>query len=83
QVARGGHLGVLGNQDFMDVPFSVTSYTSQQIQNQQARSIAGVLADDPAIRTAYGFGNFADTFVVRGFQLTTDDIQYNGLFGIA
>ncbi len=83
QVARGGRLGVLGNQDFMDVPFSVTSYTSQQIQNQQARSIAGVLADDPAIRTAYGFGNFADTFVVRGFQLTTDDIQYNGLFGIA
>lgn len=83
QVARGGRVGVLGNQDFMDVPFSVTSYTSQQIQNQQARSIAGVLADDPAIRTAYGFGNFADTFVVRGFQLTTDDIQYNGLFGIA
>jgi iron complex outermembrane receptor protein len=36
QVARGGRLGVLGNQDFMDVPFSITSYTAQAIQNQQA-----------------------------------------------
>ena len=83
QVARGGRLGVLGNQDFMDVPFSMTTYTSQAIQNQQARSIAGVLADDPFIRTSYGFGNFSETFMVRGFQLNSDDIGWNGLYGIA
>ncbi|WP_404994712.1 TonB-dependent receptor [Cupriavidus pauculus] len=83
QVARGGRLGVLGNQDFMDVPFSITSYTAQAIQNQQAHSIAGVLADDPFIRTSYGFGNFAETFMVRGFQLAGDDLAWNGLYGIA
>ena len=83
QVARGGRLGVLGNQDFMDVPFSMTTYTSQAIQNQQARSVAGILADDPFIRSSYGFGNFSETFVVRGFQLTSDDLGWNGLFGIA
>jgi hypothetical protein len=83
QVARGGRLGVLGNQDFMDVPFSMTTYTSQAIQNQQARSIAGVLADDPFIRSSYGFGNFSETYMVRGFQLTGDDLGWNGLFGIA
>ncbi|GJG97845.1 TonB-dependent siderophore receptor [Cupriavidus pauculus] len=83
QVARGGRIGVLGNQDFMDVPFSITSYTAEQIQNQQARTIGQVLADDPAIRVSSGFGNFAETFVVRGYQLTSDDISYNGLYGIA
>lgn len=83
QVARGGRLGLLGNQDFMDVPFSVTSYTSQQIQNQQAHTVGQVLADDPAVRVSSGFGNFAETFVVRGFTLASDDIAYNGLYGIA
>lgn len=83
QVARGGRLGILGNQDMMDVPFSITSYTAETMQNQQARSIADVLANDPGVRSSLGFGNFAETFVVRGFQLTGDDIAYNGLYGIA
>jgi len=82
QVARGGRLGILGNQDMMDVPFSMTSYTAQLIQDQQARSVAEVLNNDPGVRTSYGFGNFAETFVVRGFQLNGDDVSYNGLFGI-
>ncbi|CAG9164461.1 TonB-dependent receptor [Cupriavidus pampae] len=83
QVARGARIGVLGNQDFMDVPFSVTSYTAEQMQNQQARTVGQVLADDPAVRVSSGFGNFSETFVVRGFTLTSDDIAYNGLYGIA
>ncbi|CAG9168503.1 TonB-dependent siderophore receptor [Cupriavidus respiraculi] len=83
QVARGGRLGILGNQDMMDVPFSITAYTAETMQNQQARSIADVLANDPGVRSSLGFGNFSETFVVRGFQLTGDDIAYNGLYGIA
>jgi len=34
QVARGGQLGVLGNQDIMDVPFSMSSYTEKLIRDQ-------------------------------------------------
>ncbi|WP_257993350.1 TonB-dependent receptor [Cupriavidus pauculus] len=83
QVARGGRIGILGNQDFMDVPFSVTSYTAEQIQNQQAHTVGQVLADDPAVRVSSGFGNFSETFVVRGFTLSSDDLGYNGLYGIA
>ncbi|TXI82273.1 MAG: TonB-dependent siderophore receptor [Cupriavidus sp.] len=83
QVARGARIGLLGNQDFMDVPFSITSYTAEQMQNQQARTVGQVLADDPAVRVSSGFGNFSETFVVRGFTLTSDDISYNGLYGIA
>lgn len=82
QVARGGRIGVLGNQEYIDVPFNVTSYTSKLIENQQARTIGDVLNNDPAVRTSSGYGNFAQTFTIRGFQLTGDDIAMNGLYGI-
>ncbi len=83
QVARGGRVGVLGNQDAMDVPFSMTSYTSQTIRDQGATTIGEVLANDPAVRTGYGFGNYSELFVIRGFQLAGDDLSVDGLYGMA
>ncbi len=82
QVARGGNMGVLGDQKNIDVPFSMTTYTAKLIQDQQARTLADVLANDPAVRTSMGFGNEAQTFVIRGFTLAGDDISLNGLYGI-
>src|SRR3954468_21257535 len=43
QVARGGRVGILGNQDMMSTPFSSTNYTNELIQDQQAKSVADVL----------------------------------------
>lgn len=83
QVARGGRIGVLGNQDMMDVPFSVTSYTDETIRNQQAETIADVLANDPSVRTGYSYGNFGELFVIRGFPLFGEDIAVDGLYGDA
>nr|WP_170845059.1 TonB-dependent siderophore receptor [Chitinasiproducens palmae] len=83
QVASGARLGIFGNQRLIDVPFSVTSYTAQAIEDQQARTLADVLDDDPAVRSAFGYGNFSQTFVIRGFPLNGDDIGLNGLFGLA
>ncbi|MCE4544060.1 MULTISPECIES: TonB-dependent siderophore receptor [unclassified Caballeronia] len=82
QVARGADFGVLGQQNMLDVPFSMTTYTSKLIEDQQARTIADVLANDPSVRTAYAFGNFAETYVIRGFELQGDDVSLNGLYGI-
>ena len=82
QVARGGRIGILGTRDQMETPFSVTAYTNQLIQDQQAQSVADVLQNDPSIRMARGFGNFQETYFVRGFLLYSDDIAYNGLFGL-
>lgn len=82
QVARGADFGVLGQQKMLDVPFSMTTYTSKLIEDQQARTIADVLANDPSVRTAYAFGNFAETYIIRGFQLQGDDVSLNGLYGI-
>lgn len=82
QVARGARLGILGNQDMQDVPFSFSSYTSELIEKRQAQTLGDVLASDPAVRQSYGFGNFSQVFVIRGFQLYSDDIAFNGLYGI-
>jgi len=82
QVARGGNFGVLGQQKSIDVPFSMTTYTAKAIADKQARTIADVLANDPAVRTAYGYGNFQEVYVIRGFELDSDDVSLNGLYGI-
>ncbi|MCW3147610.1 TonB-dependent receptor [Stutzerimonas stutzeri] len=82
QVARGGRVGILGNRDYMETPFTSTSYTSQLIQDQQARSVSDVLQSDPSVRVARGFGNFQELYVVRGFPVYSDDISYNGLYGL-
>ncbi len=82
QVSRGANIGLLGNQDMQDVPFAFSSYTSELIETRQAQTLADVLASDPGVRQSYGFGNFSQVFVVRGFQLYSDDIAFNGLYGI-
>ncbi len=38
EVARGSRVGILGNRDYMDTPFSTTTYTQQYIQDNQART---------------------------------------------
>lgn len=82
QVATGGRAGILGNLDSLDTPFSTTSYTSELMLNQQAKSIADVLLNDPNVRIARGFGNFQDVFMIRGFPAYSDDMTYNGIYGI-
>ncbi|WP_241027140.1 TonB-dependent receptor [Variovorax sp. RKNM96] len=82
QVARGGRVGILGNQDMMSTPFSSTNYTADLIQDQQAKSVADVLLNDPSVRQARGFGNFQELYVVRGFPVYSDDVAYNGLYGM-
>jgi iron complex outermembrane receptor protein len=82
QVAQGGRFGVLGNQDMMNVPFSMTSYTDKLIRDQQAHTLGDVVSNDPAVRTGFGYGNYSQTFVIRGFQLYSDDIGFDGLYGL-
>ncbi|MET0331085.1 MAG: TonB-dependent receptor [Dyella sp.] len=81
-VARHTRLGVLGDQDVMDTPFSTTSYTSEYIQAIQAQTIGQALAQDPSVRVTSGYGNFAEMFVIRGFPLNGDDVAFDGLYGV-
>jgi iron complex outermembrane receptor protein len=83
QVARGGRVGLLGNKDVMETPFSVTSYTSQVMEDQQARTLADVLANDPSVRAATGAGHGLENFNVRGFNVLQSDVAFNGLYGMS
>ena len=82
QVATGGRVGLLGNLDAMDTPFASTSYTEKLVRDQQARSIGDVLQNDPVVRVSKGFGNFQELYVIRGFPVYSDDMTYNGLYGV-
>ncbi|GFE78427.1 TonB-dependent receptor [Steroidobacter agaridevorans] len=82
QVARGGRVGLFGNLDVMDTPFNSTNFTAEFMRNLQARSVADVVQSDPGVRVARGFGNFQELYVVRGFPVYSDDMGYNGLYGL-
>lgn len=82
QVATGGRLGPLGERDGAHVPFSMVSFTSQLIDNQQDDTIAGALENDASVQTSQGYGNFAQTFQIRGFNFDGDDVSFGGLYGV-
>lgn len=82
QVARGGRAGILGTKDNLSTPFSITAYTNELIQDRQARSVGEVLQNDPSVRVARGFGNFQESYFIRGFILGSDDVAYNGLYSL-
>lgn len=82
QVADSGRIGLLGTQPVLTTPVSVTSYTADFIRNQQAASVGDVLQYDPTVRVARGFGNFQQVYLMRGLPLFSDDMAYNGLYGI-
>jgi len=82
QVAQGGTLGLLGSTSVMNTPFSTVSYTSQLIQNQQARTAADTLINDASVRLTTGSNGFDDTFQIRGFAVPAGDIGFNGLYGL-
>jgi iron complex outermembrane receptor protein len=81
-VARGGSLGVLGTASIMDTPFSVTNYTSQGIEDVQARAIGDVIANDASVRNTNGNGGFGDSYQIRGFTMSANDVAFNGLYGM-
>lgn len=83
QVATGGRVGILGNRDVMDTPFSTMNYTAALIENQQARSIGDVLANDPSVVSGWPRDSYIDQPHVRGFNILGEDITYGGLYGVA
>src|SRR5687768_3306216 len=50
QVARGSRLGLLGNRDIMDAPFSTTGLTAAFLQDIGARSLSQALVVDASVQ---------------------------------
>lgn len=82
QVARKGSQGMLGSRDFMETPFSMTTYTQEAVKNQQARTLGDLIASDPSVRSTNPAGGRYEQFTIRGLSLFNSDVSYNGLYGI-
>jgi iron complex outermembrane receptor protein len=83
QVATGSRVGVLGNKDILDTPFSTVAYTDEYLANREAQDIGSAIgASDPSVyvpnkRTIY------ETYYIRGFSTSADDVLFGGLIGMA
>lgn len=82
QVANGARLGMLGEQDARNVPFNVISFTSKMIEDQQAKTLSDVVRNDASVQLTGGYGNFAEGYRIRGFQVDGQDISLGGLYGV-
>lgn len=86
QVARGARLGMLGNKDVMDTPFSVTSYTAKTLADLQTVTVADALQRDPSVRSTGQTGGIVDSFFIRGFPIgegNLGELAFDGVYGVA
>jgi len=86
QIANGGRLGLLGNTTLLNAPFSISSYTSEMIENQQAMTAAEVLSKDAGVRSSGQTGGLFDSFFIRGFPIgegNAGEIAFDGVYGVA
>src|SRR5690606_3116829 len=82
QAATGGHLGMLGDVDVLDAPLTINTYTSQLIQERQARTLGDVLQNDPSVRFTTNSGHMIENFTIRGLSANAPAAAFNGLYGI-
>ncbi len=84
QVAAGSRVGLLGDRDFMDTPFSTVSYTESFIRDRQAKDLTDVIAaTDPTVFSNGVTGAWSENYAIRGFASNTSDTTFNGLSGMA
>jgi iron complex outermembrane receptor protein len=83
QVASGSRVGLMGNKDFLDTPFNTISYTEEFIENNQAKDIGSVIGATDASVNVPSKRGIIETFFIRGFSTSANDITYNGLVGMA
>ena len=82
QIARTSHLGVLGERDFMDVPFNVTTFNKDMIENKQATSVVDIITNDASV-SDQTLSGASQAWYIRGFKSQQQDVQFNGLYGVA
>jgi iron complex outermembrane recepter protein len=76
-------LGALGDKKIIDTPFTVTSYSNELIEQQQAKTIGAVLQNDASIRVTTNQGHLNENFKIRGFDVNHEDMSFNGLYAVS
>ncbi len=82
QVGSGTRVGLLGNRSVFDTPFNITGYTEKLIRDRGARTLTDVVDNDPSVRAIVPRGSNFEQFYIRGFRLSSTEINFDGLYGI-
>ncbi|MEY1661361.1 TonB-dependent siderophore receptor [Isoalcanivorax beigongshangi] len=83
QVAPGSRVGLLGDRDFMETPFSTVAYTEKYIADQQATDIQQIIAKtDPSVFISGIAGESLESYSIRGLPSAVNDVSVNGLAGV-
>ncbi|KAE9904098.1 TonB-dependent receptor plug domain-containing protein, partial [Enterobacteriaceae bacterium TzEc051] len=82
QISKTSQVGMLGDKQDLDIPFSITSYTSKYIADQQATSVADALRSEPSVRSVFSKGGIGEYFNIRGLYTQSHELAWNGLFGL-
>ncbi|OEY91521.1 hypothetical protein BJI46_06825 [Acinetobacter qingfengensis] len=86
QIAQNSRMGLLGTKKIIDIPFNVSSYTAESIENQHAITVADALAKEASIQSTHSSGGFLDSFMIRGFPIgegNLGEIAWDGQYGVA
>lgn len=84
KINRKSRVGMLGEMDFMDTPFNTVSYTSNHIQNVQAKDLSSLITKtDPTVYNNGSTGGISDNYSIRGFSVSNSDASINGLYGVS
>lgn len=82
QVSRKSQVGILGDKDALDTPFSITSYTSKYIEDNQVKTVAEALKSDPSVRTVMSSNGLGEYFNIRGMYTQSHELAWDGTFGL-
>lgn len=82
QVSRKSQVGILGDKDALDTPFSITSYTAKYIEDNQAKTVAEALQSDPTVRTVMSSNGLGEYFNIRGLYTQSHELAWDGAFGL-
>lgn len=83
QVTTGGRVGLLGDKDFMETPFSTITYTEKYMADMQAMDIQEVISKtDPSVFMGGVPGESLETYSIRGLASAVADVTVNGLAGM-
>lgn len=82
QVARNTSIGILGEQDFMDVPINAISISRNSISNNTypGDTLSQVLTLDPGV-ISRGSNTYND-ITIRGFNVSPHDFYVDGIAGL-
>lgn len=82
QVSTSVQLGVFGDRPTLDVPFNITGYTNKMMEDNQVATVDDVIVHDPSV-SDQTLSGVSSAWNIRGFKAQQQDVQLNGLYGIA